>query len=739
MLSDLAQLAGQTLAGRYHVLELLGAGGMGAVYRAHDRELDELIALKVIRHDRASRHGMVEQFRNEVKLARRVTHINIARTFELGSADGIVYCTMELVDGESLRRRIKTHRVLAIAEAAMIARALCDGLAVAHAASVIHRDIKPDNILLAPDGRVVLADFGVAVMTATHEGGLSGTLEYMAPEQARGEAPTPAVDVYAVGCVLFEMLAGFRAFAGTTSELIVAKQDVERVTFDVADVLDPDRVPAELVEIVGRATARDPSERIATARELGILLEPWLAMQPAIAPRAKASSAHLKTVVVLAPRGHEAKLHLAEGVHHELLRRLVLRPKLRVLPRVHGVDVPGATYVELHAGESLTVTIRRDTTTTLQLPLDIENLGLTAEMIANAVSVVVVRHPDPAAEALELLLRARELVHRGFAGVRPALELLRRAHAMEPDDPHIAASLAAVLARFVFFGRENPAELDLARSLVANALANAPEVAESHVANGYLELHTGKPERAAQAFRTAIACSPYVAESHEGLGRMLIEAGFLADAMARLEDALAITPSLNAVRWDIARAHALERNWVVYDADAAELQEIGDRATTRMRIAAWRGDRATLQTIRWQLMRDPDRLFEPGLATMLVAVALDGGWNREALLEYVDRIQSMSLRRLALVDQIGAEVAGLAGDTETCMTLVERAVDHELFDLHWLARCPLLDATRGLPRFAAAAAIVKRRADAILDALYGDASKPTSSGYSASYLTSDQS
>src|SRR5688500_16396021 len=152
-----ATLAGQTLVGRYDVLELVGVGGMGAVYRARDRELDELVALKVIRRELAALPEMVARFRHEVKLARRVTHVNVARTFEIGTtADGLMYCTMELIDGESLSQRLEQRRKIAVGEAVNIASAVCDGLATAHAAQVIHRDIKPDNILLACDGRVVL-------------------------------------------------------------------------------------------------------------------------------------------------------------------------------------------------------------------------------------------------------------------------------------------------------------------------------------------------------------------------------------------------------------------------------------------------------------------------------------------------------------------------------------------------------------------------------------------------------
>jgi serine/threonine-protein kinase len=714
------ELAGRTLAGRYDLLALLGAGGMGAVYRAHDRELDELVALKVIKAELASDPAMVDRFRHEVKLARRVTHINIARTFELGHADGVTYCTMELVDGESLRRRLSRDGKLAIADAAAIVRELCDGLAAAHAADVIHRDIKPDNVLLASDGRVVLADFGVASAgAAAHTRELSGTPEYMAPEQARGEPPTPAIDVYAVGVLLFEMLTGLRAFTGGMAEILSAKQEVERVD------APPHSMPLDLAHVIGRATARDPADRIASADELGRLLAPWTAViaPAAAAPRRAAEAVELHAVVVVPPAGDGERMHVAEGVHEELLRRLVRRPRLRVLPRADGGQVPDATVIELYAAELLSATIRRGPArTTLHLPLDIGSVGLAADAIASAVAEAIGQAPagpDPAAQALEMLLRARMLANRSFAGVPLALGLLEQAHALRPDDPRIAATLAMLCVRFVV-GVEGKDDFDRAGALVRAALAAAPELSESHVAAGHLELHAGDPAIAASHFRTAIACSPYVAEAHEGLGRMLLEAGFLDVAMARLEDALAISPHLSSVRWEIARAHGLEQDWATYDRLVADLAAQSDRPIGRLRIALWRGDLAEAAAQRAKL--SALRGFPPEFLELIYEAIAEQAWpaRRDALVGHVLGAPTPSLRRRTFLAQLCAEAAGAAGDVRTCLAMIDHAVAHGLFDLHWLDRCPLIEPARRTPEGARARAQVKRRAEAILDALYGD-------------------
>ncbi|HWO25095.1 MAG TPA: protein kinase [Kofleriaceae bacterium] len=722
-------LTGRILAGRYELLELLGAGGMGAVYRAHDRELDELVALKVIKAELARQPAMVDRFRHEVKLARRVTHVNIARTFELGNADGVVYCTMELVQGESLHGRLEREHRLAVVDAAAIAGELCDGLAAAHAAGVIHRDIKPDNVLLANDGRVVLVDFGVAaISTGGSSGELTGTPTYMAPEQARGEPLTPAADVYAVGVLLYEMVTGQRAFTGDLAEILVAKQDLPSLQAPLGSV------PYELSRVIERVTARELSARISTAAELRRLLSPWteLSLGPAIARRPSAEPADLlRTVIVLPPSGDDARIHLAAGVHEELLLRLVRRPRLRVLPRADAECVSGAATVELYAGELLSATIcRGQVQTALHLPLDIGSVGVAADAIASAVAEVVGSEgtgaADPSAQAYELFLRARILVQRNFTEAQRAIELLEQAHALSPEDARIAASLAILLVRSVMIN-QNESGYARAHALVESALATASTPAEAYLAAGHLELHTGEPVVAAMHFRSAIACAPHAAEAHEALGRMLIEAGYLDVAVARLNDALAIAPYLITARWEIARAYALEGDWAAYAAQEAELVKHHDHVVARMsimrmRIAWWRGDQRAVIASHEELGQS-STFFEQTLLPRFRAVVLEGAWaaQREAILELAIGLRSPSLRQRAFMAQLGAELAGYAGDLDACATMIEHAVECGLYDLHWLDRCPLLEAVRQTPRGAAAREHVKARAEAILDALYGDA------------------
>jgi serine/threonine-protein kinase len=699
-------LSGRTLGDRYDVLELVGAGGMGTVYRARDRELDEVVALKVIRAELADDPRVVDRFRAEVKLARRVTHKNVARTFELGRDGAILWATMELVDGEPLARRI-ARGPLPTAEAVAIACAMCDGLAAAHAVGIVHRDIKPDNVLVARDGRVVLADFGVAALAVAASDG-SGTPAYMAPEQARGEPATPSVDVYAVGVVLYEMLVGKRPDA----------RDAER------HVPRGDHVAAELAEVVGRATARDVAARVATAEVLRRALSPFAASAVAPAAPRVVGNAGIKTVVVIAPRGDGERCYLAAAVHGELLTRLARRPRLRVRPAA-STAIADAIVVELVVGDELVATIRDvGGTRTLALPLAVDHVGADAETIAGAVAAAAVaaaREPSDAAraEAHDLLLRARHSarIDRFFA--EQGLERLERAFELAPDDPGVMAGLAIARLRVVFIQPTATfAELTAAAALARAALAAGPDLAEAHIASGQIALHCADPVAAAGHFRRAITCAPLSVEAHEYLGLMLLEAGHIDVARARLDEAVAIEPKRMSVKWEIARALALEARWDDHDRLVSEIDvDRTQRILARARYAAWRGEPARVAA----LIAEVSQSFEPQFVGPLFDVYTSNGWarHRAHLLER-SRAPVPDSRRRTFVAQIIAEAAGFAHDVDACNAIIAYATEEGLFDLHWMDRCPLLADARPTEAFARQRRRIKERADAILDALYGD-------------------
>ncbi|MSQ83735.1 MAG: serine/threonine protein kinase [Myxococcales bacterium] len=192
------------------------AGGMGSVYRAIDIELQETVALKLLKPALMESADALERFRQEVKLARRIAHHNVVKTFDLGDDGRQRFLTMEFVDGVSLSRYLSQRGRLDVLDFAQVAQQLCAGLASAHHAGVLHRDLKPDNVLVAQDGRVAITDFGIAVVSGALTGkGIIGTPTYMAPEQLQSDTALDGrADVYALGAIFFELLTARRAWPG---------------------------------------------------------------------------------------------------------------------------------------------------------------------------------------------------------------------------------------------------------------------------------------------------------------------------------------------------------------------------------------------------------------------------------------------------------------------------------------------------------------------------------------------
>ena len=263
---------GQAFSARYLVIKLLGAGGMGAVYQAWDAELSVAVALKVILVDR--RHGSVSfelerRFKNELLLARQVTHKNVVRIHDLGEIDGIKYITMPYVQGDDLGTLLRREGRLPIARALRLARQIASGLEAAHDAGVVHRDLKPPNIMIGADELALILDFGISASTAeATTGGVIGTLEYMAPEQGAGRPVDARADIYAFGLILYEMLVGPRvAVAGTAQARIDAMKRRFEEGLPATRTVDGS-IPQPLDALVLRCLESDPAARYQTTAEL---------------------------------------------------------------------------------------------------------------------------------------------------------------------------------------------------------------------------------------------------------------------------------------------------------------------------------------------------------------------------------------------------------------------------------------------------------------------------------------
>jgi serine/threonine-protein kinase len=261
---------GTLFAGRYDIESELGAGGMGIVYKAYDRTLDDAVAIKVLRGDALAQDATLgDRFKQEIRLARKITHKNILRTHDFGEVDGLRYLSMEYVRGITLKHLLSQNRLLPTAAGLRIARQICSGLAAAHAAGVIHRDIKPQNILIEPNGGVKIMDFGIARlsedkgMTAT--GVVVGTPDYISPEQARGVALDQRTDVYSAGIVFYEIFSGTLPFEGESSLAVVLKhiQEAPPPIESKNAAIDP-----KIARIIMKSIEKDPDRRYQSMNEV---------------------------------------------------------------------------------------------------------------------------------------------------------------------------------------------------------------------------------------------------------------------------------------------------------------------------------------------------------------------------------------------------------------------------------------------------------------------------------------
>ncbi|HEX9798962.1 MAG TPA: protein kinase [Thermoanaerobaculia bacterium] len=262
---------GTLLGSRFEILAVLGAGGMGVVYKARDRELDDLVALKMLKREAAGDQALLARLKSELKLARKITHPNVLRTFDFGDVDGHPFISMEYVRGITLRGMLEQSGRLPYSAAVWLARQLLAGLAAAHALDILHRDIKPENVLLDSAGNLKLMDFGLARPVErqgrgeTREGFIVGTPHYLAPEQIESREPDKRSDVYACGVVLFELFTGRLPFEGANPMDVLMKhlkQPPPRPR-DVAPEL-----PAALEALILACLAKEAGERPADAGEV---------------------------------------------------------------------------------------------------------------------------------------------------------------------------------------------------------------------------------------------------------------------------------------------------------------------------------------------------------------------------------------------------------------------------------------------------------------------------------------
>ncbi len=357
-----------TLDGRYHVLERIAAGGMGEVFRAHDAVLAREVAIKVLHRSLAGDQGFVDRFRREARAAATLNHPNIVAVYDWGAVDGIYYMVMEFVRGRSVRDLLNAGGHLAPAQAAEVVRQTLRALEHAHANGIVHRDLKPENILLTPDGTVKLTDLGLARAfadaNATHAGAVTGTVQYLSPEQIRGEPADPRSDLYSLGIVSFELLTGRLPFTGETPMAIAYQHLSNRVpapsgfaddiTPDldgfVASATDPDREMRPESAAAMRVDLDSIAKSLPAARGLGALVGDL----PEVASTGETTETIAATVTRTIPRTERLRPRRLRTIARLLLALLIVAgaawgvwtyvvPHTTTVPTVYGFSVDDAS------------------------------------------------------------------------------------------------------------------------------------------------------------------------------------------------------------------------------------------------------------------------------------------------------------------------------------------------------------------------------------------------------------
>jgi TolB-like protein/Flp pilus assembly protein TadD len=696
--------------GPYEVVDLIGAGGMGEVYRARDPRLGREVAVKRVRGAEPTPDAL-RRFDHEARAAGALNHPNLLAVYDVGVEAGMPYVVTELLEGETLRRRLRGG-ALPVSAALDLLRQILSGLAAAHDKGIVHRDLKPENLFLTEDGRVKILDFGLAKrlgggaarldQALTGAGTIVGTLGYTAPEQLRGAAADARADLFALGAVVYEMLGGRRAFAGATP-----LETVGAVLGDEPPPLALAELPAAVERLLRRCLAKRPEERPGSARELLAALEAALAGAAAESSRHAAAEPRSLAVlpfVDLSPLGDQG--YFCDGVAEEVLDCVARIDGLRVAARTSsfcfrgvedvrriGRDLDVAAVLEgsvRKAGDRLRISCRLVSATdgcqlwSARFDRGLEDVFAIQEEIAEATArelrgiltaderQALRRGGTSNVKAYDWFLRGKELM-LPFHETRRAREMFLRAVELDPDFALAWAGLANSCAFLAQWCGELD-QLGEAERASARALELAPDLAEAHLARGQtISLLRRWPEADA-AFARAVELDPRSFDGWYLWARACFVQGRAEEAAQRFARAAEVRPE------DYQSVHLLALCQVKLERRADQL------AAFREAIA--RGRR--------QLERDPG----DARAYYLNAIAELRMGERETAVADIQHALAIGADDPQVLHNAACFFA-IAGDAGRALDLLERNVARGFGQRDWVENDPDFASLFDEPRFRA--------------------------------------
>jgi serine/threonine protein kinase len=590
---------GSTFAGRYQVIEELGRGGMGKVYRALDKKLNEEVAIKLIKPEIALDKGTLTRFQNELKVARKISHRNVGRMYELMEDQGLHFITMEYVPGEDLRSFLHRSKRLAIGTAVDIAKDVCDGLAEAHRLGVVHRDLKPSNIIIDKDGNARIMDFGIA--RSMREKGITGpsviigTPEYMSPEQMEAKETDPRSDIYSLGVILYEMTTGRLPFEGQTTLSIAVKHKTE-IPKDPRE-FNP-QIPQELDRLILKCLEKEREKRYQRADDILAVLNTMesstlttgLAAATTIDTDKMSETTWKRSIAVL-PFSNlspdKEQEYFCDGLAEEIINALSHVRDLKVVARTSAFSFKGKDIDLREVGKKLNVDAVlegsvRKAGDRLRITAQLINIAdgyhlwserfdramkdvfdiqdevtleivdkLKIELLGKEKERVVKRYTENL-EAHNLLLKGRYFwAKRTKEGLGKGMECVRQALEVDPAYALAYAHLASNYISLGWLGFSRPHDaFPKAKAAAQKALEIDGSLPQAHSASAFISLFYDWDWAAAEkGFKKALSLNPGYEYAHWGYGSFLLCMNRLEEALAAIRKALEIDPlslSLNA-------------------------------------------------------------------------------------------------------------------------------------------------------------------------------------------------
>jgi serine/threonine protein kinase/tetratricopeptide (TPR) repeat protein len=581
-MTDLQTRLQSSIADRYTLEREVGRGGMATVFLAQDPRYRRSVALKVLHPELTLSLGS-ERFLREIQIAARLQHPHIVPLYDSGQAGDLLYYVMPFIEGESLRQRLEREHQIPLEDAVRIARAVATALDYAHRQQIVHRDIKPENVMLH-EGEAMVTDFGIAkAVTAAVAGNLTqtgtavGTPTYMSPEQAGGETNLDGrSDIYSLGAMLYEMVAGSAPFVGPTTQAIIAKLFTEAVP-PLKDRREG--VPPWLDQAIMKALAKEPAGRYATAAQFAQALTwPTGGSTPPGMPAGSSAGKSIAVLPFVNMSNDPDNEYFTDGIAEEIINALSKIQSLRVASRTSAFAFKGKNEDIGEIGRKLKVitvlegSVRKagnKLRVTAQLVNVADGYHLwserydrqledvfaiqdeIADSIVKALRVMlspeekraIEKAPTENVEAYDYYLRGLQFAHQfRRAGIQFARRMFERAIEIDANYGLAFAGIADSCSFLYMYWDGSKANLEAADSASRRALELDPELAEAHASRGFALTLSRQYGEARRKFETALRLNPQLYEAHYLYARACVQEGNLAEAVRHFEDAARVRP-----------------------------------------------------------------------------------------------------------------------------------------------------------------------------------------------------